>query len=69
MDARVGPVSFPAIQIGLSIFQALEALPFERGLLRVTDAGFDFTFGEKRALQTVAMVERRFSPSRTLFIR
>ena len=35
---------FPAIQVGLRIFQALEALAFERRLLRMTDAGFDFAF-------------------------
>ena len=35
---------FPAIQIGLRVFQAFEALPFERRLLRMADAGFDFAF-------------------------
>ena len=44
MNARVGPVSFPTIQIGLRIFQALEALAFERSLLRMTDARFDLAF-------------------------
>ena len=35
---------FPVIQIGLRLFQALEALPFQRCFLRVADAGFDFPF-------------------------
>jgi hypothetical protein len=37
MDARVGPALFPAIQIRLRFFQALEAHPFERRFLRVAD--------------------------------
>jgi hypothetical protein len=41
---RVGPTRFPVIQISLGVFQALKALPFERRLLRMPDAGFDFTF-------------------------
>ena len=32
------------IQIGLRFFQAFEALPFERRLLRVADAGFHLAF-------------------------
>ena len=44
MNARVGPVSFPAIQISLRIFQALEALAFERSFLRMTDARLDLAF-------------------------
>jgi hypothetical protein len=31
-------------------------------------ARFDLGLGEKRAMQTVLMVERKFSPSHTLFI-
>ena len=34
----------PVIEIGLSFLQALEALTLERGFLRMSDAGFDFTF-------------------------
>src|SRR5215467_12994001 len=44
VNACVGPVRFPAVQIGLCVFQTLEALPFEGRLLRMTDAGFDFAF-------------------------
>jgi hypothetical protein len=44
VDAGVGPALFPVIEVGLGLFQALEALPLERSFLRVSDAGFDFTF-------------------------
>ena len=53
MDARVGPVRFPSIQVGLRFFQALEALPFERRLLGMADSGFDFAFVESRRMQVV----------------
>src|SRR5690242_3314948 len=36
MNARIGPARLPAIQIGLRLFQALEALAFERRFLRMT---------------------------------
>jgi len=42
---------------------AVEQIGFEVG-----KGPFYFAFIEKRALQTVAMVERKFLPSRTLFI-
>ena len=42
MDPRVGPVGFPAVQIRLRGLDRLEAQPFQRRLLRVADAGFDF---------------------------
>ncbi len=38
VDARVRPVRFPAIEIGLRLRRALEAQPVERRLLRVADA-------------------------------
>ena len=44
MDARVGPVRLPAIQIGLRLLERLEAQPLQRRLLRVADAGFDLPF-------------------------
>ena len=37
VDARIGPVRFPAIQIGLRLFQTLEALSFQRSFLGVAD--------------------------------
>jgi hypothetical protein len=42
VDARVGPVRLPAIQIHLRLIERLEAEPAEWRLLRVPDAGFDF---------------------------
>ena len=42
VDARVGPVRLPAIEIGLRLLERLEALAVQRRLLRVADAGFDF---------------------------
>ena len=44
VDARIGPVRFPAIQIRLRRFERLEAQAFQRRFLRVADAGFDFAF-------------------------
>ena len=44
VDARVGPALFPVIEVGLGFFQTLEAQAFQRGSLRITDAGFDFAF-------------------------
>jgi len=44
VDAGVGPALFPAIQVRMGSFQALEAQPFERSSLGVTDAGLDFAF-------------------------
>ena len=44
VDPRVGPVRLPAIEIRLRGLERLEAQAFERRLLRVADAGFDFAF-------------------------
>jgi hypothetical protein len=44
MNAGVGPALFPAIQVGLSLFQTLEAQTFQRGSLRVADTGLNFAF-------------------------
>src|ERR1700722_14511302 len=35
VDARISPVRFPAIQIGLRLFQTFEALSFEWGFFGV----------------------------------
>ncbi len=35
VDARVGPVLFPVIEVGLRFFQAFEAQSFQRRLLRM----------------------------------
>jgi len=69
VDARVGPVDFPAVQVGLRLFQAFKALPLERRVLGVPDAALDLALGEKRAMQTVVTVAPKFSPSRTPSIR
>jgi len=44
LDAGIGAVGLPMIQIGLRFFQALEAFSLERSFLRVTDSGFDLAF-------------------------
>ena len=44
MDARVGPAFLRVIQVGLRLFQALEALALQRRLFGMANAGFDFTF-------------------------
>src|SRR6185437_6497337 len=42
MDARVGPLSFPVIEIGLGLLQALKAQAFQGCVLGVPDAALDF---------------------------
>ena len=44
MNAPVSPAFFPAVEMRLRFFQALEAHPFERRSLRVADAGLHFPF-------------------------
>jgi hypothetical protein len=44
VDARIGAVGLPTIQIGLGFFQTLEAFSLEWSFLRVTDSGFNFAF-------------------------
>ena len=44
MNARVGPVFFPVVEVCLGSFQAVEALPFKRRLLCMADAGFHLAF-------------------------
>jgi hypothetical protein len=44
VDARVGPARLPAIQIRLGRVEGLETETFQRRLLGVADAGFDFPF-------------------------
>ena len=44
MDARIGPVRLPAIQVRLRRLERLEAQALQRRLLRVADAGFDLPF-------------------------
>src|SRR5207302_6067331 len=42
VNASVGPVCLPAIEIRLGFLEALEAEPFERRPLRMADRGLDF---------------------------
>ena len=44
VDAGVGPVRLPPIEIRLRGFERLEAEPFQRRLLRVADARLDLAF-------------------------
>ena len=56
MDARIGPVGFPIVEVGLRLLQAFETQALQRGLLRMAYAALDLPLIEKRALQTVALV-------------
>ena len=42
MDARVGPVGFPAIQIRLGLFEPLEAPSFKRRVFGAANAALHF---------------------------
>ena len=44
MDARVGPVRFPMVQVGLRLLQAFEAHALQRGLLRMAHAALHLPF-------------------------
>ena len=41
VDALVGPLFFPVVQVSLRLFQTLETLALQRRLLRMADAGFN----------------------------
>ena len=43
VNARIRPVRFPTIQIGLPFLQALEAFSLERRVFGVSDAALDFS--------------------------
>jgi len=63
MDSGVGAVRFPTVQIGLGFLQTLEAFSFERGSLRVPDAGFNFSSALDKYSYGVA---RKISPCQAL---
>src|SRR6516165_1127042 len=44
MDACIGPLGFPLVQVGLSLFQTFESLSFQGCLLRMGNSRFDFPF-------------------------
>jgi len=69
VDARIGPVRLPAIQVRLRRLDRLEAQPLQRRLLRVADAGLDFPFGESRQLQLMRMLRNESSGSPIRFTR
>ena len=52
VDARVGPVRLPAIQMGVRLLQALEAQSVQRRALRMANARFDFAFAIRIAHAT-----------------
>ena len=64
VDARVGPVRLPAIEIRLRRLERLEAQAFQRRLLRVADAGFDFPFAIGIAARDTAARRRRSARAR-----
>lgn len=58
----------PPHELLLEIFLVLEAPHLEEGRFYEAYQVLDGSFGEKRALQTVAVVPHKFSPSHTLSI-
>ena len=60
MDARIGPALFPAIQIYLRFFQALEAHSFERCFLRGADPRLHFPLTQSRQLRMIPLIRSRF---------
>ena len=40
MDARIGPVRFPVVQVGLRLFQTFKTKSFQRSILGMADAPF-----------------------------
>ena len=44
VNARVGPVLFPAVEIGLGFCEAFETQAFQRSVLGVADAALDLAF-------------------------
>src|SRR3984885_9186928 len=53
VDALIGPVLFPVIQIRLRFFKALELLALQRSLLRMAYARFHFSFAKSHQMQIV----------------
>ena len=61
MNACVGPVLFPTIQVGLRFDQSLETLSFERCVLRMADAGLDLALRKGIQLRPVLTLHRDVS--------
>jgi len=51
VNARVGPVVFPAVEVGLSVFEALEAQALQRRVLGMSDASYDSVFDQAGVLR------------------
>jgi hypothetical protein len=56
-------VGLPAIEIRLRLREGLEALPVERRLLGMSDAGLDLPFGESRQMLLMARLRSEVSGS------
>jgi hypothetical protein len=69
MLAFVGHLVKPLACLRVYIPQIGERAQRPEVLANISDSRFHLSFIEKRALQTVAMMQHKFSPSRTLFIR
>jgi hypothetical protein len=69
VNARVGPARIPPVQIRLRGLDRLKAQTFQRRLLRVAHARFDFAFGESRQLRLMRMLRIKSSGSPTHFTR
>ena len=69
MEANIGGLSQPLGRDLIQVLERSEGPTVEQVLGNIRKRPFNFAFIEKRALQTVPMVERKFLPSRTLFIR
>ena len=68
VDAGIGPVGFPLIEVRLCLLQTFKALALEWRFLGVTDSRLYLPLGEKRLVQTVLRMAKKFSPSHTLSI-
>jgi len=53
VNARISPPLFPVIQVGLSLFEGLEAQAFQRCFLGMGDATFHFSLAVSHQLQVV----------------
>lgn len=69
MLADIGDIGQPPGRRLVEMVEAGERAAVEQVRLKVPKRAFDFTLGEKRAMQTVVVMAYKFSPSRTLSIR
>ena len=69
VEPLVGDFGKPLPCLAVHILYVRELPQGPEVLAHIPDGTLHFPFIEKRALQTVAVVEHKFLPSRTLFIR